>query len=382
MPDVSPTKWHIAHVSWFFETFLLQVYLDKYRPFDTHFAHLFNSYYETVGAFHPRPQRGFLSRPTIKEIYAYRAYVDEQMQRLLSQTGHPQRDEIEMRTRVGINHEQQHQELMLTDIKHVFASNPLLPAYQQRELPTRADTPPLRWISRSGGLYAIGHTGEGFGYDNEMPSHQTYLEPFKLASRLVTNGEYIEFINDGGYQHVDLWLSDAWATVKQQQWMAPLYWQQRDDEWWHMTMNGMLPVDLNAPVCHVSLYEADAFARWCGKRLPSEAEWEVVAREQAITGNLRDTGNLHPVAGDVSGGTQQLYGDTWEWTRSPYSPYPGFKALPGSLGEYNGKFMCSQFVLRGGSCVTPADHIRASYRNFFYPADRWQFSGLRLAEDD
>lgn len=382
MPDVSPTKWHIAHVSWFFETFLLRLYLFNYQPFHPQFAHLFNSYYETVGSFHPRPQRGFLNRPTVKEVFEYRAYVDEHMQQLLTQHGHAERDEIVMRTRVGINHEQQHQELMLTDIKHVFATNPLKPAYQERTLPTTTQSLALHWRSHPGGLLTTGNTGEGeFCYDNEMPPHQTYVAPFKIASRLVTNGEYIEFINDHGYERVDLWLSDAWSTVKQQQWQAPLYWQQRDNEWWHMTLNGMQPVDLNAPLCHVSLYEADAFARWSGKRLPSEAEWEVIARQQPIAGNLRDSGNLHPVTSQTSDEIQQLYGDVWEWTQSPYSPYPGFKALAGSLGEYNGKFMCSQFVLRGGSCVTPADHIRVTYRNFFYPGDRWQFSGLRLAED-
>ena len=381
MPDVSPTKWHIAHVSWFFETFLLQPYLTDYRPFHPQFAHLFNSYYETVGSFHPRPQRGLLNRPTVKDIFAYRAYIDEHMQRLLRQDQHAERDEIVMRTRVGIHHEQQHQELMLTDIKHVFASNPLRPAYQQQHLPMVEQATPLQWQSHPGGLVSIGNSGDAFCYDNELPLHQTYVAPFKIASRLVTNAEYLDFINDQGYARVDLWLSDAWATVKQQQWQAPLYWQQREQQWWHMTLNGMQPVDLHAPVCHISFYEADAYARWCGKRLPAEAEWEVIARGQPIDGNLRDSGYLQPVAAKPAENIQQLYGDVWEWTQSPYRPYPGFKPLAGSLGEYNGKFMCSQFVLRGGSCVTPADHIRATYRNFFYPKDRWQFSGLRLAED-
>jgi ergothioneine biosynthesis protein EgtB len=382
MPDVSPTKWHIAHVSWFFETFLLQHFLTGYQPYHPKFGHLFNSYYETVGTFHPRPQRGLLNRPTIKEVFAYRAYVDEHMQKLLMLSDHPKRDEIVMRTRVGLNHEQQHQELMLTDIKHVFASNPLRPAYQTRTLPTTEQATALQWRSHPGGLVSIGHAGDEFCYDNEMPVHKTYVEPFKIASRLVTNGEFIEFINDRGYEQVDLWLSDAWSTVKQNQWQAPLYWEPVDGQWWHMTLNGMQPVDRHAPVCHISFYEADAFARWAGKRLPNEAEWEIVARELPIEGNLRDSGNLHPVAANADTGLQQFYGDVWEWTQSPYSPYPGFKPMAGSLGEYNGKFMCSQFVLRGGSCVTPADHIRATYRNFFYPKDRWQFSGLRLAEND
>lgn len=385
MPDVSPAKWHLAHVSWFFETFILQQYLVEYRPYHPQFAYLFNSYYETVGSFHPRPQRGLLNRPTVNQVYAYRAYVDEHMQRLLQQPAHPDWDAICLRTRVGINHEQQHQELILTDIKHVFAMNPLKPVYHHKVLPQADTAPGLNWIGHAGGLLTLGNPGDGFCYDNEMPPHQTYLAPFRIASRLVTNGEYIEFMRDQGYAHADLWLSDAWATVKSQQWQAPLYWQQQDGQWWHMTLHGMQPVDLHAPVCHVSLYEADAFARWAGKRLPTEAEWEVIAREQPIAGNLRDSGNLHPVAAPAPGQSgqrlQQLYGDVWEWTNSPYSPYPGFKALAGALGEYNGKFMCSQFVLRGGSCVTPADHIRTTYRNFFYPKDQWQFSGFRLAED-
>ncbi len=381
MPDVSPTKWHLAHVTWFYETFLLQPYLTGYRPFHPRYAQLFNSYYETVGTFHPRPQRGLLNRPTVKEVFAYRAYVDEHMQQLLSRDQHKDRDEIVLRTRVGINHEQQHQELMLTDIKHVFANNPLQPTYQQHNIPMVEQAAILQWLSHPGGLLSVGNDGGAFCYDNEMPPYQTFVAPFKIASRLVTNSEYLEFINDRGYESVALWLSDAWTSVRQQQWRAPLYWQQHDNEWWHMTLNGMQPVDLDAPVCHISFYEADAYARWCGKRLPSEEEWEVIAREQPIEGNLRDRGHLQPVAGKISPEIQQLYGDVWEWTQSPYRSYPGFRPLAGSLGEYNGKFMCSQFVLRGGSCVTPLDHIRPTYRNFFYPGDRWQFSGLRLAED-
>lgn len=381
MPDVSPTKWHIAHVSWFFETFLLQPYLPDYPVFHAQFAHLFNSYYETVGSFHPRPQRGLLNRPTLKQVYDYRAHVDRHMLRLLQRQEHPDWNAIRTRTQVGINHEQQHQELMLTDIKHVFATNPLKPAYQQQHTSAPDASPTRAWIDHPGGLLSIGHSGEGFCYDNETPSHQTYLVPFRLATCLVSNGEYIEFIQDRGYDRAELWLSDGWATVKSQHWQAPLYWEQRDGAWWHMTLHGMRPVELHAPVCHVSLYEADAFARWAGKRLPAEAEWEVIARGQPLAGNFRDNGYLHPVPAPATAGVQQLYGDVWEWTSSPYAPYPGFRTLAGALGEYNGKFMCSQFVLRGGSCVTPADHIRATYRNFFYPKDRWQFSGFRLAED-
>jgi ergothioneine biosynthesis protein EgtB len=381
MPDVSPTKWHIAHVSWFFETFLLKPYLPNYQPYHAKFAHLFNSYYETVGTFHPRPQRGLLNRPTVDEVFQYRRHVDQHMLQLLEQANHANRDDIELRTRVGVNHEQQHQELMLTDIKHVFASNPMKPAYHNVRGSRRQHAPKLDWLYHDGGLVEAGYYGNDFCYDNELPVHKVFLEPFKLATRLVTNGEFLEFIKDGGYAQSDLWLSDAWSTVQKNQWQAPLYWEYIDNQWWHMTLAGLQPVDEHAPVCHVSFYEADAFARWAGKRLPSEIEWEVIARDQPVAGNLRDNGMLHPVAGANSHGMQQMYGDVWEWTLSPYSPYPRFKPLAGSLGEYNGKFMCSQFVLRGGSCVTPQDHIRASYRNFFYPADQWQFSGLRLAED-
>lgn len=383
MPDVSPVKWHIAHVSWFFETFLLRPYLAEYRVFHPQFAHLFNSYYETVGSFHPRPQRGLLNRPTLKQVYDYRAYVDRHMSRLLKHQDHPDWKDINIRTQVGINHEQQHQELILTDIKHVFATNPLKPAYHQNQIsPSDDNSPKLTWLEHAGGLLEIGHPyDEGFCYDNETPTHKTFLKPFRIASRLVTNTDFIEFIHDDAYEKPELWLSDGWSTIKARKWQAPLYWEQRDGSWWHMTLHGMQPVDPDAPVCHVSLFEADAFARWAGKRLPTEAEWEVVACNQDIAGNLRDSGFLQPVAAPNTAGIQQLYGDVWEWTSSPYAPYPGFKALAGSLGEYNGKFMCSQFVLRGGSCVTPADHIRCTYRNFFYPKDRWQFSGFRLAED-
>jgi ergothioneine biosynthesis protein EgtB len=384
MPDVSPVKWHLAHVSWFFETFILQHFVTAYRPFHPQYGYIFNSYYETVGTHHPRPQRGLLNRPTLKEVYAYRAYVDQHMQALL-ESQHPQLDEILLRTRLGINHEQQHQELILTDIKHVYAMNPLKPTYRQKTNSQTGKLSTLYWLGHAGGLVTTGNPGDEFCFDNEMPVHKTYLAPFRLASRLISNGEYIEFIADQGYAKTELWLSDAWSLLNTQQWQAPLYWEQRDGEWWHMTLHGMQPVELDAPVCHVSFFEADAYARWAGKRLPTEAEWEVFARDRAVTGNFCDSGKLHPVAATNSErdapDVQQLYGDVWEWTQSPYAPYPGFKPLGGSLGEYNGKFMCSQFVLRGGSCVTPANHIRSTYRNFFYPKDRWQFSGIRLAED-
>ena len=384
MPDVSPVKWHIAHVTWFFETFILRPHMDGYREFHPRFAHLFNSYYETVGSFHPRPERGFLNRPALKEIWSYRAHVDEAMGRLLDDLDHPDRETIEFLTQVGLNHEQQHQELMLTDLKHVFASNPLKPVYHDVPLP-KADGGSTGWESFEGGLIEIGHSGrlaDGYFYDNETPTHKVWLEPFRLASRPVTNGEFLAFMEEGGYGHSDLWLSDAWATVRDQGWSAPFYWQRLENGGWaEMTLSGLKAIDLHAPVCHVSFYEADAYARWAGKRLPSEAEWEVAARGQPVDGNFQDDGLFHPVGKKGDGFLQNTFGDVWEWTASPYRPYPGFKPLGGSLGEYNGKFMCSQFVLRGGSCATPKNHIRATYRNFFYPKDRWQFSGFRLAED-
>ena len=379
MPDVSPPKWHLAHTSWFFETFLLKPYLHGYREFHLNYVRLFNSYYEQVSEYHPRPLRGLLSRPTVKQVYAYRAYVDEAMQQLLSQTAHPEWMNIESRSIIGLNHEQQHQELLLTDIKHIFACNPLRPVY--RDLPqTDAPAASMQWIEQAGGLVKIGATENAFAYDNERPRHQVFLQPFKLASRLVTNAEYLDFINDGGYTRPELWLSEGWKAIKDGRFKTPLYWEQHEGEWWYMTLSGMQPLNPNAPVCHVNYFEADAYANWAGKRLPTEAEWESVAVSQPIEGNMRDQGYLQPQPGQTAG-MQQLFGDVWEWTQSAYSSYPGFQPPTGALGEYNGKFMCGQYVLRGGSCVTPADHIRTSYRNFFYPADQWQFSGVRLAED-
>lgn len=383
MPSVSPPKWHLAHTAWFFETLLLKLFLKGYREFHPLFARLFNSYYESLGSYHPRPERGLLSRPTVAEVYRYRAYVDEHMARLLGQANHPQRHEIERLTVLGLNHEQQHQELLLTDIKHIFAYNPLRPSYSAPIWSTPAfDAPPLQWLELEGGIKAIGHGGEGFAYDNEGPEHRVYLHDFRLASRPVTNGEFMEFIEDGGYQKPEYWLSDAWKTVRQQRWKAPLYWECLDGEWWQMTLSGMRLVDEGIPVCHVSYYEAAAFAQWSGKRLATEAEWELAAADLPIKGNLRENGALHPLPPSCDGASLlQMFGDVWEWTQSAYMPYPGFKTTSGPLGEYNGKFMSGQMVLRGGSCLTPADHIRATYRNFFYPEERWQFSGFRLAED-
>lgn len=385
VPEVSPPKWHLAHTAWFFETLLLKPYLKGYKEYHPLFNQLFNSYYDTIGAYHARPERGLLSRPTVKEVYQYRAYVNQSMLSLLQDKKHPQRDEIVQRTVLGLNHEQQHQELMLTDIKHIFAYNPLKPNYQQSRSvaatnPAATHSQKVSWITFSGGVRQIGSDSDSFFYDNEAPSHSVYLNDFKLASRPVTNREYLKFMNDGGYKNSDLWLSDAWKIIKQQQWSAPLYWEKREDEWWYFTLSGMRPVDLNAPVCHVSFYEAAAFARYANKRLPTEAEWEIAARTQKIQGNFRASKQLQPIESPKEG-LQQLYGDVWEWTQSAYSSYPGYRQATGPLGEYNGKFMSSQMVLRGGSCATPVDHIRATYRNFFYPSERWQFSGFRLAED-
>jgi len=382
MPDVSPPKWHLAHTSWFFEQFVLVPFAPRYRLFHPRFGYVFNSYYETVGEHWPRPGRGLLSRPTVEEIYRYRGYVDEQMTQLLGTLSDGAWKEVARRTELGVHHEQQHQELLLTDIKHIFATNPLRPVYAA-DLPMSAGpAPELRWCEQSGGVHSIGFAGEGFAYDNETPTHRVYLSDYRLASRLVTNGEYLAFMADGGYTRPGLWLSDGWATVQHQGWDAPLYWEEQDGRWWLMSLGGVRPVLESDPVCHLSYYEADAFARWSGKRLPTEAEWELAARDREVDGNLREAGHLHPVcaASDARLPTQ-LFGDVWEWTASPYAPYPGYRPADGPLGEYNGKFMCSQMVLRGGSCATPASHIRPTYRNFFFPGDRWQFSGIRLAED-
>jgi ergothioneine biosynthesis protein EgtB len=381
MPDVSPAKWHLAHTSWFFETFLLIPHLKNYRCHDPVYDHLFNSYYLTHGTPYSRPARGLLSRPTVAEIYRYRAAVDEAMLELISSSGDSDWAAIEKLIVLGMNHEQQHQELLLTDIKHVFAQNPLRPRY--RELPTALTNQDgaIAWHPFEEGVLEIGHHGSGFCFDNELPRHPVFLQAFALASRAVTNGEYMAFIEDGGYRNPALWLSEGWAAVQSNAWSAPLYWEQRDNEWWHMTLGGMRPVDRNAPVCHVSQYEAAAYASWSGCRLPTESEWEISASGLSVEGNFRDSGYLQPVASAGGASLQQCYGDVWEWTASAYSPYPGYRIPDGTVGEYNGKFMSSQIVLRGGSCATPAGHMRASYRNFFYPGDRWQFSGFRLARD-
>jgi ergothioneine biosynthesis protein EgtB len=315
-------------------------------------------------------------------VYHYRRHIDEHMATLLETTSEAHRRDVVFRTTLGIHHEQQHQELLITDIKHIFAGQPLRPVYKERAHEPSPPAPALAWHEFTGGLHDIGHDGEDFCYDNETPRHRVYLEPFRLASRPVTNGEYLEFMAAGGYRRAEYWLSDGWRTVKEQCWEAPLYWERGDGGWQYITLSGIRAVDEHEPVCHISFYEADAFARWGGRRLPSEQEWETAARDVAVSGNLQDGGRYHPApAPALDTGMTQIYGDVWEWTRSPYVAYPGFRPLAGTLGEYNGKFMCNQMVLRGGSCATPADHIRATYRNFFYSADRWQFSGIRLADD-
>ncbi len=379
--DTSPTKWHLAHTTWFFEAFLLRPFLEGYRVFDDSFEYCFNSYYESVGPRHPRGKRGLLTRPSAGQVRAYREHVDAALRRLCESSDLPPRaaELIEL----GINHEQQHQELLLTDILSLFAAEPLKPAYRRASPGVAvADPSPLQWISVDGGIFEIGHDGEGFAYDNEGPLHEALLRPFKLANRCVTNAEWTDFIEDGGYSTPTLWLADGWAMVKEQGWTAPLYWEEADGGFMQMTLLGFRPVDPAAPVCHVSYFEADAFARWAGYRLPTEFEWEVAATGLPLNGQTLAADRLRPMHAEPRGsGLEQMYGDVWEWTGSAYLPYPGFKTAPGAVGEYNGKFMCNQFVLRGGSCVTPQGHIRKTYRNFFYPHQRWQFMGLRLAAE-
>ena len=373
MPDASPTKWHLAHVTWFFELFVLEPFLPGYQRFSDDFHFLFNSYYNSVGAMHPRSQRGLLTRPLLSEVMAFREHVDENMERLFEQELSP---DCLARVELGLNHEQQHQELLLTDIKHAFSCNPLQPALFDRiSVEESFALPDYGYSEARSGLLQVGHTGETFCFDNELPRHQELLQPFQIGNRLVTNGEYREFIEDGGYsQHVH-WLSDGWSTVKAEGWQRPLYWDKGLET--EFTLSGRSEIDDKAPVTHVSLYEADAYARWVGARLPAEFEWEVCAADQEPQGNLQESGHFHPVPGRH----RQFFGDVWEWTSSAYSGYPGFRPLAGSLGEYNGKFMCNQATVRGGSCVTATDHIRSSYRSFFYPHQRWQFLGIRLARD-
>ncbi len=385
MPDVSPTKWHLAHTSWFFETFVLAAFAPHYRTPNPKYAYLFNSYYVQAGERHCRAQRGLVTRPTVAEVFAYRAHVDDAMRSLLSSIGddpvHPALPLVEL----GLHHEQQHQELLLTDIKHVFWTNPLRPTYRPRvqQMDARSSSE-LRWHDIPAGVRSIGHAGGGFTFDNERPAHRVFIEPVRIASRLVTNAEYLAFIQDGGYRRPELWLSAGYAAAQDGHWEAPLYWDHTSDSWTEFTLTGTRPLDPAAPACHVSYYEADAFARWAGHRLPTEAEWEVAASKTPVDGQFVEAEHFHPAPAEQNADAEypaQLYGDVWQWTQSAYTAYPGYRPPPGAIGEYNGKWMSDQWVLRGASCATPRSHARLTYRNFFPSAMRWQFAGIRLADD-
>jgi ergothioneine biosynthesis protein EgtB len=384
MPDVSPTKWHLAHTTWFFETFILKKFCPGYRAEIPQYAYLFNSYYNAAGDMHRRDLRGLISRPTVIEAQRYRASIDSHIENLLSDADDGLLDKIEPLLVLGMHHEQQHQELLITDIKHVFAQNPLYPVFREKKVDTAPANMPMHFLTFDETIVSIGHDGGGFAYDNEGPRHQALISAFSLSSRPVTNGEYIAFIEDNGYGRPEFWLSLGWMTVNEQRWQAPLYWIKCEGAWWNFTLSGFRPVDESEPVTHVSYFEADAYANWAGARLPTEFEWEHAALECPLEGNFVEEENFHPLALSGSGGDRhlhQMFGDVWEWTRSAYSPYPGYRAAPGALGEYNGKFMCNQYVLRGGSCATSHTHIRRTYRNFFQPEKRWQFTGIRLAQD-
>jgi ergothioneine biosynthesis protein EgtB len=388
MPDASPSKWHLAHVTWFFETFVLERFEPGFKPFDAAYRVLFNSYYQGVGAQHPRALRGLITQPTLAEVKRYRANVDERMQVLLA----VQPDDSALRELVtlGLQHEQQHQELLLTDIKHLLSFNPAHAGYAKRWPISAVQPQPLRWFGHDAGLVEIGHDGErdgNFCFDNETPRHRCWVDAFELASRPVSYGEYLAFIDDGGYRQPTLWLAMGWDWVNSARREAPLYWQRDGGRWLNHTLQGVVEIDPHTPVCHLSYFEADAYARWAGARLPTEAEWEVAARRLSngptAHDNFAERGAFHPLpqAGSAADEPVQMFGDVWEWTRSSYAAYPGYRPPPGAVGEYNGKFMCNQLVLRGGSCATPAGHVRASYRNFFPPEAQWQFSGLRVARD-
>ena len=381
MPDVSPTKWHLAHTTWFFETFVLKQFVTDYVPAIPEYAFLFNSYYNAAGTMHRRDLRGLISRPTVAESFRYRENIDRQVEELLGSASDDLLDEIERIITLGIHHEQQHQELLVTDIKHVFAHNPLHPIFRKGTEEKTQILPPMNFIDFDETVASIGHRDDSFSYDNEGPHHRVLIPKSSLGSRLVTCGEYQRFIEAGGYQRPEFWLSLGWMTVNEQRWEAPLYWEKRDGNWWHFTLSGFRPVDENEPVTHVSYFEADAFANFSSARLPTEFEWERVAQAEPIQGNFVESERFHPAPATDADGLTQMFGDVWEWTRSAYSPYPGYRAAPGALGEYNGKFMCNQYVLRGGSCATSRSHIRATYRNFFQPEKRWQFTGIRLARD-
>ena len=399
MADASPPKWHLAHTTWFFETFMLAAHVPGFRPYHPSYNYLFNSYYNTAGDRWPRPRRGLLSRPTVREVYDYRRATDDQVLHLLDTAGDAAFAALAPTLELGLHHEQQHQELLLTDLKHAFALNPLRPAYRKQPPPPGHPGPagPPAWAAYPAGVRWLGHDGAGFAYDNEQPRHRVFVEAFRLASRLVTAGEFLDFMEDGGYRTPEWWLSDGWQACCTHGWEAPLYWERRAGRWWLMTLHGPREVARDEPVCHVSYYEADAYARWAGARLPTEAEWETAAGTPGSAGNFLDSGRLHPVP---AGSSPQFFGDVWEWTASPYVAYPGYRPPAGSadgtapqgpagggaqgfrgFSEYNAKFFVNGMVLRGGSCVTPAGHVRATYRNFFGPEARWQFSGIRLASD-
>jgi len=382
MPDASPTKWHLAHTAWFFETFVLTSALPSYRPRYPQYNYLFNSYYNAVGERISRDKRGLMSRPSIGEVQRYRTEIDALMEDWLGSADEAAITTLAPVIVLGLNHEQQHQELILTDLKHAFAANPLRPIYLDRPPTPATASAPLSWTGCSEGVRWVGHEGTGYAFDNEGPRHRQFVGAFRLANRLTTNAEYLAFITDRGYARPEFWLSDGWNACNRLGWRAPLYWEHLDGRWQTMTLAGLVDVAPSEPVTHVSFYEADAFARWSGHRLATEAEWEFAANELPIAGNFLESGRYHPapLSPDETGLTQ-MFGDTWEWTQSPYSPYPGYRPAAGALGEYNGKFMCNQMVLRGGSCATPQSHVRATYRNFFGPEARWQFTGVRLATD-
>ncbi len=395
MPDVSPAKWHLAHTTWFFETFILRKWIAGYRSENAQYAYLFNSYYNAAGDMHRRDLRGLISRPTVTETRRYRSAIDQRIDDFLSQADEKLLDEIEPIVGLGIHHEQQHQELLVTDIKHVFAQNPLYPVFRERTIEiVPPEISPMDFLDFEETIVDIGNDGREFVYDNEGPRHRALIPAFSLASRPVTNGEYIAFIEDNGYARPEFWLSLGWTTVNEQRWHAPLYWTKRDGAWWNFTLSGFRPVNESEPVTHVSYFESDAYANWAGARLPTEFEWERAAFDCPVEGNFVGDEAFHPLpcrasahdrsaTGRIRRGEplHQMFGDVWEWTRSAYAPYPGYRAAPGALGEYNGKFMCNQYVLRGGSCATSRSHIRRTYRNFFQPEKRWQFTGIRLARD-
>ncbi len=378
MPDASPVKWHLAHTTWFFENFLLAPRIPGFRPRDRRWGHLFNSYYVAAGTRHPRPERGMLTRPTVREVLEWRREVDEQIQGLLA--ADPDREpEARAVAELGLHHEQQHQELLLTDLLHLLSRNPLEPSYRHAPGPEAGSVPPLRWLRHPGGRVRVGHEGAAFAFDNEGPAHEVLLRPFSLASRPVTAGEYVDFIEDGGYERPELWMWEGFQVARDEGWQAPLYWEKRGGRWTRFTLHGRLPVDPAAPVCHVSHHEADAYARWAGARLPTEAEWEVMARDGEPGGQFVEDGQLVP---RPTGASAPLLGGAWAWTSSAYAAYPGYRPPPGPLGEYNGKFMVNQLVLRGGSCLSPRSHLRVTYRNFWHARDRFQMTGIRLARDE